>query len=346
VIDLAALAERVWYGDARGARLARGALAPLGWAFGAVARGRAVMYDRGLLAAHSLAIPSVSVGNLSVGGTGKTPVAAWVVERLAAAGARAAVVLRGYGADETLVHAALNPGVLVVADADRVRGVARAAALGATVAVLDDAFQHRRARRDVDIVLVSADRWAARAPALLPAGPLREPLAALRRATVAVVTCRAADAARVAVVRAALAAAAPGVPQAVVRLAAEELRRWGSDERRAPASLAGEAVLAASAIGDPASFEAQLAQHGARVRARRFRDHHAFTAAEGAALAAQGAAAGGAVVVCTLKDAVKLGPLWPRGAQALWYLTQRVIVESGADELERAVGAALRSGRT
>jgi tetraacyldisaccharide 4'-kinase len=345
VVDLAAVAERLWYGDALGERVARGALAPLGAAFGAVARGRGALYDRGLLEAHRLALPSVSVGNLSVGGTGKTPVAAWAVERLAALGARPAVVLRGYGGDETLVHAALNPGVLVVADADRVRGVARAAALGATAAVLDDAFQHRRARRDADVVLVSADRWTAHAPALLPAGPLREPLAALRRATVAVITYKAADAARVAAVARALAEQAPGVPQAVVRLATAELRRWGSGERRAPASLAGEAVLAVSAIGDPAAFEAQLAGHGARVRARRFRDHHAFTAAEAAALAAEGAAGGGAGVVCTLKDAVKLGPVWPRGARALWYVSQRVMVESGADELERAVGAALRTGR-
>src|SRR5690348_7442624 len=129
---------------------------------------------------HDPVLPTLSVGNVTVGGTGKTPVAAWIAAELIDRGARPAIVLRGYGDDEPLVHARLNPDVPVIVAPDRLEGIARAAASGADVAVLDDAFQHRRAQRTADIVLVSAERWT-RTPRLLPAGPWRESLRALRR---------------------------------------------------------------------------------------------------------------------------------------------------------------------
>src|SRR6185503_987032 len=93
------VAERVW-GDRRlPFRAARAALTPLAWTFEALSRGRALLYDRGILRAHHADVPVVSVGNLRVGGTGKTPFVLWLVERLAARGLRAVVVSRGYGAD-------------------------------------------------------------------------------------------------------------------------------------------------------------------------------------------------------------------------------------------------------
>ena len=141
--------ERVWYGEGWSERLARAVLAPAGWSYAAVVAARNALYDHGLLRSRPAAIPALSLGNLTVGGTGKTPIAAWAAARLATAGARPAVVLRGYGDDESLVHARLNPGLVVVTDADRVRGVARARELGADCAILDDGFQHRRIRRCV-----------------------------------------------------------------------------------------------------------------------------------------------------------------------------------------------------
>src|SRR5690242_19516935 len=105
--------ERVWYGDSIAARLGRAALWPAEQAFAAAARLRGTMYDRGLLETCEPAIPALSVGNLSVGGTGKTPVAAWAVARMRERGAHPAVVLRGYGGDEPLVHEVLNPGTPV-----------------------------------------------------------------------------------------------------------------------------------------------------------------------------------------------------------------------------------------
>ncbi len=182
------LLDHIWESSAPDARVARALLSPFGWGYGAAVALRNLAYDRGWYDAHELALPAIAIGNLTVGGTGKTPIAAWFATALRARGARPAIVLRGYGGDEVLVHRRLNPGIPVVADADRVRGVSTARAEGATVVVLDDGFQHRRARRDADVVLLSADR--AGPFRYLPAGPWREPLQSLRRASAIVVTRR------------------------------------------------------------------------------------------------------------------------------------------------------------
>jgi tetraacyldisaccharide 4'-kinase len=232
----------------------------------------------------------------------------------------------------------LNPDVPVVTAADRVAGALAAREQGADVAVLDDAFQHRRARREVDLVLVSADRWDGRAR-LLPAGPWREPLDALRRATLLVVTRKAAAADAAAAAVADLARAAPGVPAAIVHLAPGALRAVHGGAELPLAALAGARVLAVSAVGDPRAYAAQLRDAGARVEAESFPDHYPFAARDVDRLVERAARADR--VVCTLKDAVKLGPLWPRAATPLWYVSQRVSVERGAPEVGRALDAVL-----
>ena len=158
--------------------------------FGAVVRVRNALYDRGWLPARRAPLPVVSVGNLTVGGTGKTPVAAWIVRRLSERGHRPALVSRGYGRDELALHGRWNPAVPVVASPDRAGAAREAARRGADVAVLDDGFQHRRLARDADVVLLAAEeRFPGR---MLPAGPYREPSRALRRADLIVVTRKAA----------------------------------------------------------------------------------------------------------------------------------------------------------
>lgn len=322
--------ERVWHGRGLIPALTRTALAPLEVLYRGITSVRGALYDRGVLRAHELGLPAVSVGNLSVGGTGKTPVAAWIAGELVRRGATPAILLRGYGADESLVHAALNPGMRVIASADRVRGAERARAAGADVLVLDDAFQHRRARRRADVVLISADAWDGR-HRLLPAGPWREPLSALARATLVVVTRKAATAEDSAAVVAAIAAAVRGSTIARVYLAPADLCVPGNTSRRSFATLRDTTVLAVSAIGDPHAFARQLTAAGARVTPAIFPDHHAFTRADAEQLARR--AAGMQLVVCTLKDAVKLSSLWPREAPPLWYVSQLVVVERGEREI-------------
>jgi tetraacyldisaccharide 4'-kinase len=289
------------------------------------------MYRTGLRRPRSLALPAVSVGNLTVGGTGKTPVAAWIAGSLVRRDAKPAIVMRGYGEDEPLVHERLNPDVPVVVSPDRVRGAERAATLGADVVVLDDAFQHRRAARQADIVLLSADRWTP-SPRLLPAGPWREPLSALRRASMVLVTRKAASPAAASAVADTIRHRFAGVPVGVVALGLQELRSAAGESTMPLEALAGARVLAIVAIGDPSAFLRQMAATGATVRAAVFADHHAYTHAEVARLTSMMAA--GEIPVCTLKDAVKLATHWPREAPPLWYVSQSVMVEEGRDALD------------
>lgn len=348
----ASIVESMWASESVVARAARGLLTPASWLFGAVVARRNRGYD--LAEQPRPALAALSVGNLTVGGTGKTPISAWCVRQLTAKGARPAIVMRGYGDDEWRVHAQLNPGVPVIVAADRRDGLITARVRGADCAVLDDAFQHRRVTRSADIVLVSADGWRGDTR-LLPAGPFREPLDAIRRAHAAVITVKAASRESIAALSQAIAAVAPDVPIAVIRLEPGTLQLAvtlpGDDpathKLRVPASLThrpswlrGRRVCVVSAIGNPGAFEQQLLALGATLHKRmRYPDHHRFSGRDAVAVATLAEASDG--VICTLKDAVKLAPLWPREAPPLWYVSQAVVVERGAEALDRAFARVL-----
>ncbi|MBU6367402.1 MAG: tetraacyldisaccharide 4'-kinase [Gemmatimonadetes bacterium] len=350
---LAAAADRVWYDDGLAARAGRALLQPAAWLYGRAVAARTARFDRGaelLDDGVPTPVPALSVGNLTVGGTGKTPVASWVASTLLQRGAAPAILLRGYGDDEWRVHERLNPRAPVFIGADRLASMRAAASRGCDCVVLDDAFQHRRAPRVVDWVLVSADRWP-HVARLLPAGPFREPLDAVRRASALLVTVKAAPDRRVDEVAARLAEVAPKVPRAIVRLVQGQLHRVaGGEEGRGPidAGHAG-ALLAVSAIGDPTAFESQLEAHGGLVRRRlRYPDHHAYGEADLDQIVRLSEGCAG--VVCTLKDAVKLAPQWPATAVPLWYVSQAVLVESGLEVLvggiDRVLSARLRTAPT
>src|SRR5205823_7719638 len=183
LLSAARLVHWLW-GGSPVARVARLPLIPLAGAYWAVMKLRAAHGGAG---AVRLPLPTIAVGNLSVGGTGKTPLAAWIAAYCAARGRTPGILLRGYGGDEPLVHRRLVPEAVVVADPDRAAGAARARGAGADVLVLDDAFQLLSVARDLNIAVVSAEsaeasRW------LLPAGPWREGWDALERADAIVVT--------------------------------------------------------------------------------------------------------------------------------------------------------------
>jgi len=326
------LIERVWSGETTGDRLARLALAPLEGVYRSAAAVRAELYDRGILGVAESPIAVVSVGNLTVGGTGKTPVAAWVAARLAAHGRVPAIVLRGYGGDESVVHSRLNPSLNVIVAGDRRIGITNAAAAGADAAVLDDAFQHRKASRDLDLVLVSADDWSGNVR-MLPAGPFREPLSALRRASAVIVTGKAATGARIDETVRAVENAAPRVPVVVISLGLSGLVSELPRGLSLPLSaLESKRVTAVAAVGNPEAFFRQLEATGATVARLPFPDQHPFTPEDASKILAASRAAD--FVLCTLKDAVKLGPLWPAGETPLWYVSLSVEVESGGAALD------------
>ncbi|MDB4888181.1 MAG: Tetraacyldisaccharide 4-kinase [Gemmatimonadetes bacterium] len=329
--------HEIWYGDKPGDRTARALLTPASWLYETIMRVRDSRYAKGD-AVHPSAVPVLSLGNITVGGTGKTPVAAWAAAKLRELGGHPAIVMRGYGDDEPLVHARLNPDVPVIVDADRVRGAERARAAGADCAILDDGFQHRRIARVADWVLVAAERWRDDLR-LLPAGPLREPLSALGRADVIAVTRKSASLADADAIAARLSLQFPRVKVAVCHLALDALVNALTGERRPLSWLADKRIVAAAAVGEPDAFFAQLRASGARVEERPFRDHHAFEGVDARALSE--AANGRDGVVCTLKDAVKLAPLWTPAAAPLWYVSQIAVVERGESVLDDGLEAVL-----
>lgn len=330
--DLRDALAAVWTGRGVGARSARALLIPAAALYRAGISVRGFLYDRGLLGTHDVSVPVLSVGNLTVGGTGKTPVAAWFAREMVNRGVTPAIVLRGYGGDEALVHRRLNEGVPVISAPDRVRGIREAVAHGVDAVVLDDAFQHRRAARDADVVLVNADSWTG-TTRLLPAGPWREPLSAVRRASLVIVTRKTADRFVVADVRRAISRAAPRVPLASAYLFPRELRSTATGQTIPLQAIEGADVTAIAAVAHPEAFFRQLTELGAIVHPHPFPDHHAFTRREARALVA--AAEQSDFVVCTLKDAVKLESIWPAEGGSLWYVSQHLKIEDGQLNIDR-----------
>lgn len=326
------LIEQVWGGQSAADKIARVMLSPFELMYRSVVAIRGEMYDNGLLHVHTSRIPVVSVGNLTVGGTGKTPFAAWIASRLRELGRSPAVVLRGYGADEPFVHRRINPGIPVVVAPDRVAGIAEAESKRADVVVLDDGFQHRRAARQADIVLFSADNWSGR-ERLLPAGPFRESMSSLERASLIVITRKTASDQQVSDAESSIQSVAPGKPLAVVRFDPAEVVSESNPEIWLPVTeLSGKTVLAIAAIGNPHAFFTQLKSIGANVMPRPFPDHHSFDDRDIAELVKSGHSAD--YVVCTLKDSVKLGVTWPADASPLWYVSLAVHIERGAQSID------------
>lgn len=262
--------------------------------------------------------PVISIGNLSVGGTGKTPMVARVVTELARAGKRPCIAMRGYKhattsdgvSDEAVLYARLVPGVPVVAQADRIAGLramfATPAGAGVDCVVLDDGFQHRKIARDVDIVLVDASAGTLD-DRLLPAGWLREGWESLRRAHAVVVTH--AERATVGEVERLVVAAQrvhAGIVTAVCRHAWTGLLDQ-PDTVLPPEWLRGKRVFGVCAIGNPGAFVQDVERRsGGLVGTAILADHDPYLPSTVERVAAEIRAARPDVVICTEKDWVKL----------------------------------------
>jgi len=332
-MDWPRLAQHVWRDATPGARAARAVLLAPAAVYRAGVAARNAAYDRGLLVACRLPVASLGVGNLAVGGVGKTPVAAYLASELVRRGQRPGILLRGYaGGDEADEHRARTPEAVVVADPDRRRGAEQAVAAGATVLVLDDCLQTRRVRPDLMVAVVAAERAGERVH-LLPAGPWREGLGALGRCDGVVVSYKSAGAAAAERAARELAPRTSGGWGAAAGLAIARLVPMGGGAAQPPSALDGRDVVALSGIGEPAAFERQLRALGARVQALAHGDHHRYTAGEAAAAAARAGPAG--LVVTTAKDAVRLAPVWPDDAVPCLIAELAVQVTYGQDDLSR-----------
>ena len=326
-----------------GADLARAGLRVLSWGWAAAQGLKGMAYATGLRRTTPPSLPLVCVGNLAVGGTGKTPFVAWLVERLRAAGRTPGILARGYGDavadglnDEGLVlRHLLGADVPQVQEADRLQGLARlrAAHPAVDVVVHDDGFQHRRLGWSAAIVLLDATRPFGYGH-LLPRGLLREGPSALARADAVLVTrTERVDEATLdrieADVRRHLPAGAP------IAFARAEPGPAGLAEE-----LAGAPVFAFCGIGNPAAFHGTLTDLGARVvGSRSVGDHEALGANDWPGLLAEARSVGAECVVTTRKDAVK----YPALPSDVVVLDQELVIHRGEDDLlavvERALGA-------
>ncbi len=277
----------------------RAALLPLdaaALAYGAGASLHRAVYQRGWRPPRRLACRVISVGNVTVGGSGKTPTAAWVAAGLRVRGHKVALASRGYGrrsrepvvvvsdgmrvhattataGDEPLLLAAQAPGVPVLVGRDRaVVGLRAIAAFGAEVLVLDDGFQHHRLARDVDLVVVDGGFGLGNGR-VLPRGPLREPVRALRLAdAIGIVDgpLAAGDAERID-------GLAPGAFRFTARRRPRSVRSLGGGPESPPGSLAGLEVGVLAGIARPDGLRRTIESLGARVVAQRtFPDHHDY----------------------------------------------------------------------
>lgn len=341
-------------------------LAGLGAGYRVALFARRRCYDLGLLRTGRLPCPVISVGNLTVGGSGKTPLVELATLTLAGLGAVPAIVSRGYRRE--------TRGVQVVADRDGIRLGARAAGdepvllaerlpgtpvvvgenryeagrvaverLGASAVVLDDGFQNRTIAKDVEVLAVSG-----RAPwgngRLFPAGPLREPLAALRRAHLVVVT-NGGDG-----------PAAPGIADMLSRHGASApvlsggyrvsgVREGAGRERLDPGTLQGRRLLGFAGLARPGGFRETLEAMGVVVAGfAEFPDHHWYAPDDLTTLCGKAAAAGAEGLVTTEKDWVRLRDLPPTRV-ALWVVSIRMVLDSGQrvwlETLRRTLDASL-----
>lgn len=316
-------------------------LLPLAALFSLVAGARRLAYRRGWLASVAVGVPVVVVGNITAGGSGKTPLTIWLVEHLRARGLRPGVVSRGYGGsargcvevgpasdaatvgDEPLL-VQRRTGAPVVVGRDRVAAVRTLLARhpGVDVVVSDDGLQHYRLRRDLELAVVDAavglgNGWP------LPAGPLREPARRLRTVDAVLRVVR---------------GEADGRPLEVAswRVDTRPGRAWrllDPGESRALAELPGHDWLAVAGIGRPQGFFDMLARAGLRFSARAYPDHHLFRPGELPA---------GRPVLMTEKDAVKC---FAFAETDWWAVSLDVAPEAGfADWLDARLSMTPRSG--
>jgi tetraacyldisaccharide 4'-kinase len=299
---------------------------PFSRLYASLVEARSRLYAAGRLPSRRLSHPTISVGNITLGGTGKTPFVEWLARRFRFEGRRPAILSRGYGrrsrgvvvvsegdgplvdtdrgGDEPVELARRLPGVVVVVAERRAEGAIAAARLGADLFLLDDGFQHLRVRRDVDLLLLDA-RDPFGGGELPPRGRLREPLSALARADAFLFT-RVDRAEPPAAARRMLAAIRPEAPVFTARIRAAGAR----DEGGSPVPMSAFAprrTLAVCGIASPASFASSLAELDiAPEETLIFRDHQRYGPRELTRIQKAAEASGAFWVITTEKDAVKL----------------------------------------
>jgi tetraacyldisaccharide 4'-kinase len=307
------------------------ALIPLGLLYGAAMRARAFLYENQVFRTHKIGKPVISIGNLTTGGTGKTPLVAAITQHLAQKGRRVCILTRGYGrenpgrrivvsdgnqilteviqaGDEPLMLAEQLKGkAAVICDSDRVSAAQFAEEkLGSDVFILDDGFQNLRIARDVNITTIDATNpWGNKH--VLPAGILREPVRALRRADCVVLTRTDQSTEADLLKQVEKVTGAPVLSSRMVISEIRSIRSAGAVQTKNP--LARQPVAAFCAVGNPKGFFDLLRANFDLTDTNAFRDHYQFTQTDIDRVTRDARAGGAQALVTTAKDEVKLRAL-------------------------------------
>lgn len=316
-------------------------LAPLSWVYGGVMRVRETLYLRGLIASWESGVPTVSVGNIGWGGTGKTPIAGWILNWGVKQGLRPALLTRGYRAkpvsypyyvspdalpeeagDEPLMLAKENPDAHVVVDPVRTRGgKAALKQFNPRLMVLDDGFQHMAMRRHLNLVLLRPEDLAEQWNKVIPAGSWREPASALRRADAFLIKC------------------GPDYFKKLKPVFKGRLDRFhkpifsfqvlptgisrvvGGEEA---SDFGGAPYVLVTGVGNPRLVEETAKMHFgySPIKHMIYKDHHAYTKTDVMDMLAAMKRRGAKNIICTPKDAVKLGPMC---TDEFWQFDLRVV---------------------
>ncbi|HEX8174690.1 MAG TPA: tetraacyldisaccharide 4'-kinase [Pyrinomonadaceae bacterium] len=306
---------------------------PLGLLYGAAMRARTALYRRGVLQSFDLCAPVVSVGNITTGGTGKTPVVSWIAEALYGEGLRVCILTRGYGrtdegrrvlvsdgsrvlsdaeegGDEPFMLAEMLRGkAAVISDRNRVRAAAWAREhLKSEVFVLDDGFQHLRVRRELDIVTVDATNPFG-GGRMLPQGRLREPLRSLSRADLIIIT-RSEQARDVSALKREVERLSGRKNVIISRTRTGAVRPLAHTTGGPLSSPNAYRVAAFCALGNPQAFFRHLERTGFDLTfTRAFTDHHSYTQSDLDGITRDALERGAEALLTTAKDAVKLRQL-------------------------------------
>lgn len=327
--------------------------------YGSVVGVRNKLYDGGLLKSYSVAVPVVCVGNITAGGTGKTPLVIWLCRYLRDKGLRCVILTRGYKTrpgemtDEPALLAKACGDVPVVVDSDRVRGARKAIEHHeAQVLVLDDGFQHRRLMRGLDIVVIDATCPFGFGK-LLPAGLLRESPHSLKRAKAMVITrSNHVEPKVLEGIEERIHQYAPDIPVIPVAKTVHrhtwavtfQNRQIGLDE------LKGKPVYAFCGIGNPAAFFSSIERSGLQLAGTEvFDDHYAYTQEDMKHIYKKARKCGADVILCTQKDWVKSALAAPKPEEQKFtfaYLAMELDFVEGFDKIKRLLDANITGNRT
>ena len=329
--------DRVWYGDSRAFLV----LLPLSWLYAAITALRRLLYRNGVLRSVRVGVPVIIVGNLSAGGTGKTPITIWLVNQLQERGFRPGVVSRGYrgtiGRSPLPVMPHSDPAVVgdepvliakrcrcpVAVHPDRVSAAKLLEDQDVDVIVADDGLQHYRLQRDFEVVVIDGERAFGNGR-LLPAGPLREPVSRLENVEQIIVNAAGPVTG--------VSGLPPDVPATRFRLRGSLVARLDDEKTQALDNLAGSRVHAVAAIGNPKRFFEMLSDFDIEVTPHPLPDHASITADDLSF-------GDGNAVVMTEKDAVKCRQL---ASEKFWYVPVDVDMADTdwLDRIEALIGPA------